>query len=92
MLLLLGTLCVGFTPPICFRIFLKLDTYLTHIDLRWCDAFSNLEVTLLLSSLIDQAYSEYSKIKINSPVPIVAQQVVNPTSIHEDMGLIPDLT
>ena len=25
-------------------------------------------------------------------VPIVAQQVMNPTSIHEDMGLIPALS
>ena len=24
-------------------------------------------------------------------VPVVAQQLTNPTSIHEDMGLIPDL-
>ena len=28
----------------------------------------------------------------NSGIPIVAQQVKNPTSIHEDVGLIPGLT
>ena len=31
-------------------------------------------------------------IKEKKGVPIVAQQVKNPTSIHEDAGLIPGLT
>ena len=29
--------------------------------------------------------------KWNTGVPIMAQQITNPTSIHKDMGLIPGL-
>ena len=36
-------------------------------------------------------HTEFKK-GVKSRVPIVAQQLVNPTSIHEDMGLIPGLT
>ena len=34
-----------------------------------------------------------SEIKLFHPlgVPVMAQQLMNPTSIHEDMGLIPGL-
>ena len=32
------------------------------------------------------------KNKFNNGVPIVAQQVMNPTNIHEDVGSIPGLT
>ena len=31
-------------------------------------------------------------LKSYKEVPIVAQQVTNPTGIHEDTGLIPDLS
>ena len=35
--------------------------------------------------------SEIIQTKINTGVPVVAQQVKNPTSIYEDAGLIPGL-
>ena len=38
--------------------------------------------------LVEQNY----KLKVSSGVPIVAQWLANPTSIHEDVGLIPGLT
>ena len=37
-------------------------------------------------------YNFFNKNKTNKGVPIVAQQLTNLTSIHEDMGLIPGLT
>ena len=43
---------------------------------------------LTLESMCPRAQKERYK---DMGVPIVAQQVTNPTSIHEDMGLIPGL-
>ena len=41
---------------------------------------------------INDLYFVWIKKKKKKRVPIRAQWLTNPTSIHEDMGLIPDLT
>ena len=45
-----------------------------------------------LEFYIMSIYNFFNKNKTNKGVPIVAQQLTNLTSIHEDMGLIPGLT
>ena len=37
-------------------------------------------------------YIKLYLLRVSAGVPVVAQQVKNPTSIHEDMGSIPVLT
>ena len=49
----------------------------------WKGPFLNSHITL---------YRSLPTQKVKPPgVPVVAQQLTNPTSIHEDMGLIPGL-
>ena len=40
--------------------------------------------------MISEFYLNKKKYKLG--IPIVAQRVMKPTSIHEDVGLIPDIT
>ena len=50
-------------------------------------------VTWVLTAVIPLLLCHCSRSREeNSGVPVVAQQVKNPTSIHEDAGLIPSLT
>ena len=47
------------------------------------------------NSLADQYAKQFAFIQVSfikDESPVVAQQVKNPTSIHEDVGLIPGLT
>ena len=48
------------------------------------------QITKICSALEGDDSREEKKAK--KGVPLVAQQVKNPTSIHEDTGLIPGLT
>ena len=47
--------------------------------------------TLLLSSSITIVVMGLAKSMIRQGVPLVAQWLMNPTSTHEDVGLIPGL-
>ena len=67
---------------------------------EWFDSFLENKILLLYSSAIRLlAFSRYELAKglpwhgfDRKGVPTVAQQVTNPTSIHEEAGLIPGLT
>ena len=49
-------------------------------------------VVLPLPRFLEHYYFYFFKIDFDLGVPVVAQQVKNPTSIHEDVGSIPGLT
>ena len=52
---------------------------------------SSLFCMLFAVKLVLQVCDKYLKKKYQGGVPVVTQRVENPTSIHEDVGLIPSL-
>ena len=66
---------------------------LSHIFSRLSSAFTSLHHRQAAAAVVkDQPQGTQSSLKVNvSGVLIVAQPLKNPTSIHEDVGLIPGL-